>query len=302
MSRRKRHEEHEEHVNHERWLVTYADMITLLMVLFIVMFAMSQVDEKKFNALKEGLAAGFGTTDAIMTGSKSIQEQPGLAAVAPVALDKQYADKAQQVAIEQAAADAVQKHESLQTQANYERASQEVDRLQGVQGKLLEALKKHGLADDVVTSIDERGLSISLVSRHVTFEANVATLTVRGAQVVDTLAPVLKEIDDPLQIDGHTNQVPVKPKYFATDWDLSSARAITVLRRLNEVDGIPASRMHAAAYGHEKPLVDPSEPGSQEINKRVDIIIQSALPPESQALLGQVVKDRARDANGGTTP
>ena len=62
--RRKKHEEHEEHENHERWLVTYADMLTLLMVLFIVMFAMSQVDQKKYNALKSGLAEGFGQPTA----------------------------------------------------------------------------------------------------------------------------------------------------------------------------------------------------------------------------------------------
>ena len=77
--RRRKHEEHEEHENHERWLVTYADMVTLLMVLFIVMFAMSQVDERKYAQLKEGLAAGFGESDSILTGSESIQSQPGTA-------------------------------------------------------------------------------------------------------------------------------------------------------------------------------------------------------------------------------
>ena len=76
--RRPRREEHEEHENHERWLVTYADMVTLLMVLFIVMFAMSQVDQKKFNALKEGLAAGFGQSTSIHSGSNSILDQPGI--------------------------------------------------------------------------------------------------------------------------------------------------------------------------------------------------------------------------------
>ena len=82
--RRRRGEEHEEHENHERWLVTYADMVTLLMVLFIVMFSMSVVDEKKFNELKAGLAAGFGESTSVMTGSQSTMEQPGFSAVAPV--------------------------------------------------------------------------------------------------------------------------------------------------------------------------------------------------------------------------
>src|SRR3712207_6190710 len=82
--RRRRGEEHEEHENHERWLVTYADMVTLLMVLFIVMFSMSVVDQKKFNALKDGLAAGFGDSSSVMTGSESIMDQPGVSAVEPV--------------------------------------------------------------------------------------------------------------------------------------------------------------------------------------------------------------------------
>ena len=70
-TRRRRVEEPEEHENHERWLVTYADMVTLLMVLFIVLFAMSQVDQKKFNALKAGLAAGFGHfADSARAGAK----------------------------------------------------------------------------------------------------------------------------------------------------------------------------------------------------------------------------------------
>ena len=81
MTQAKRREEHEEHENHERWLVTYADMVTLLMVLFIVMFAMSVVDEKKFNALKEGLAAGFGDSTAILDGSDNLLEQAGVSDV-----------------------------------------------------------------------------------------------------------------------------------------------------------------------------------------------------------------------------
>ncbi len=85
--RRGRREEHEEHENHERWLVTYADMVTLLMVLFIVMFSMSVVDERKFNALKAGLAAGFGQSESVLTGSESILEQPGVSSIQPVRAD-----------------------------------------------------------------------------------------------------------------------------------------------------------------------------------------------------------------------
>ncbi|WP_110180328.1 OmpA/MotB family protein [Nocardioides solisilvae] len=292
----KRREPEEEHENHERWLVTYADMVTLLMVLFIVMFAMSQVDEKKFSALKEGLAAGFGQSALVMDGSESILDNPGSAAVKTVTTE-QYRDLTpeQQKAVDEAVSQTVAQQERLRTQRRYAEAQAEADRLAEVRRQLHRALRAKGLQDDVVTTIDNRGLVVSLVSRHVVFEANLADLTTRGRQVVDTLAPVLARIPDALQIDGHTNQVPVKPKYYQTDWDLSAARSITVLRHLSERRGIPGERLTASAFGHEKPLVDPDRPGSQQINKRVDIVVLSALPAETRELLEQAAREDEGD-------
>ncbi len=129
---------------------------------------------------------------------------------------------------------------------------------------------------------------ISLVSKHIVFEPNLATLTERGSRILDTLAPVLKGLTEPIEVDGHTNQVKVKPKFYPTDWDLSSARAITALRRLNEQDGLPASRLSATGFGHTKPLIDPATPGSQDINKRVDIIVLSQAPAETREKFNQV--------------
>ena len=299
-SRRKRHEEHEEHENHERWLVTYADMVTLLMVLFIVMFAMSQVDQKKFNALKSGLAAGFGQSTSIQDGSESILEQPGMAVAAPVAPNK-YTVEIKQVK-SSAESQAIADHEDLERRMKYADAEQEVDRLSEILGRLQTVLAKNNLTDDVQATIDNRGLVVSLVSKHVVFDANLASLTARGRLVVDTLAPVLREIPDPLQIDGHTNQVKVKPKYYPTDWELSSARAITVLRRLNEVSGVPTDRLTASAFGHTKPLIDPSKPNSQALNKRVDIVVLSDLPSETRALIKDVLKDRTTPATAQGGP
>jgi chemotaxis protein MotB len=289
MSRRKRHEEHEEHENHERWLVTYADMVTLLMVLFIVMFAMSQVDQKKFNALKDGLAAGFGQSTSIQDGSSSILDQPGEAANAPIAPNR-FAVDVKQVKTSQESK-AIAEHEDAEQQRKYADAKAEVDRLSDLLRRLQAALAKHHLTDDVQAAIDNRGLVLSLVSKHVVFDANLASLSARGQLLVDTIAPVLRDITDPLEIDGHTNQVKVKPKFYPTDWELSSARAVTVLRRLNEHDGVPAGRLTASAFGHTKPLIDPSKPGSQAINKRVDIVILSSLPSETRAMIADVLND-----------
>ncbi|WP_341923915.1 flagellar motor protein MotB [Nocardioides psychrotolerans] len=296
-ARRRRHEEPEEHENHERWLVTYADMVTLLMVLFIVLFAMSQVDQKKFNALKDGLAAGFGQSTSVLDGSSSILDQAGTSSMAPVAPSLNYQELTEvelastSNGVAAAMQDAVRRRQD---------AEAEVTRFEALQEKLLRALREKGLADDVRVSYDERGLVLSLVSRHVVFEADLATLSARGRDVVDTLATVLADVDDPLQVDGHTNQVKVKPKYFATDWDLSAARALTVLRRLDEVGGLPGSRLMLAAYGHEKPLMDPDLPGSQEVNKRVDVVVLSSLPPETRAMLDDVAATRTEPTGDGS--
>lgn len=289
MSAKKRgrgHEE-EEHENHERWLVTYADMVTLLMVLFIVMFAMSQVDEKKFNELKSGLAAGFGQPEAMLDGGSSILEQPGSAVAESITPQAQTAQMDPE--LRDQVTRAVAENARLAQQRKYADAEAEVNRLEQVLERLHRALRKYGLEEDVRTTIDDRGLVVSLVSRHVVFQPNVATLTARGELVIDTLAPVLADIPDKLQIDGHTNQVKVKPANYPTDWELSAARAVTVLRRLGERWDIPGGRLTASAFGHERPLLDPKEPGSQAVNKRVDIVILTALPSETRELIDQVV-------------
>jgi chemotaxis protein MotB len=290
MSRRKAVHHEEEHENHERWLVTYADMITLLMVLFIVMFAMSSVDQKKFNALKSGLAAGFGQSTSVLDGSESILEEPGTALAQPIDPNKITGNPDAQIIKSQMAEEA----HRLRNEAEYQDAAVEADRLLDIQKRLMAALKKEGLEDDVQTKLDGRGLTVSLVSRHVVFQANLATLTERGRRILDTLAPVLRDIPDRLQIEGHTNQASGKPKFYPSDWDLSSARAVTVLRYLNEVEAVPSVRLAAVGFGHIKPLVDPTKPGSQMLNKRVDIVVMSRLMEENHQLLDQVMYDRAK--------
>ncbi|HYF73590.1 MAG TPA: flagellar motor protein MotB [Nocardioides sp.] len=288
--RRKKHEEHEEHENHERWLVTYADMLTLLMVLFIVMFAMSQVDEAKYNALKSGLAVGFGGQASVMTGSNSVLDndlaQVGSEVVSSAAFQAMPAEQQQLVR------NAVDSEQKRRLQATYAEAEAEARRLEEVQARLLEALRRAGLEKDVQTVIDERGLVVSLVSRHVVFEPNIAELSRRGERVVGTLARVLVDVPNDLRIDGHTNQEPVKPRFFATDWDLSAARAVTVLRRLNELGGVPKKRLSLSAFGHERPLVDPATPGSQEVNKRVDIVVLPQTSVDATQLIDEVLNAR----------
>jgi chemotaxis protein MotB len=281
---RRRHEEHEEHGSHERWLITYADMITLLMVLFIVMFAISQVDQRRFEMLKDGMAAGFGETTSPFQGSEGTMAADGVKPLEPIAPD----------AASTRPQDTQARSSSARAQAaddEYAQAQKEVDNLERLRRRIEKALAAKGYLRDVSLKIDERGLSISLVSRHIVFRADEADLSPRGQKVLDVLAPVIRSLPNRLDVDGHTNQIKVKPKYYPTDWELSAARAVTVLRYLNERGDVPARRMTAVAYGHERPLRDPSLPGSAALNKRVDLVVVSAAPESTRKLFQTVLRD-----------
>ncbi|MDO9379140.1 MAG: flagellar motor protein MotB [Nocardioidaceae bacterium] len=282
MARKRRHEE-EEHVNHERWLISYADMITLLMVLFVVMFAISQVDQKKFDELKSGSSSGFGETSSPFQGSDAAMaaDSVKMAPVAPVLAPVGAEAKDEDIEVDEA--------EQKRAEARQAEAVAEVRRLSTVERRVRQALRRQGLEEDVRIAIDADGLTLSVVSQEVVFAADRAELTRRGARVVDALAPALAELPDQIEVAGHTNQVDVKPKYFPTDWELSAARATTVLRRMQERDGVPGERLTAVAHGAEMPLVDPDEPQAARLNKRVDITVLSSAPQETRALFSQVL-------------
>ncbi len=285
---RKRPHEEEEHANHERWLVSYADMMTLLMVLFIVMFAISQVDQRRFEMLKDGMAAGFGNSSSPFQGSEGTMSAEGIKPLDPVRPD------APTTAPERPAtrSSAERTADRSQDRADaYAAAEKEVASLEALRRRIEKALAAKGFLKDVALKIDERGLSISLVSRHIVFRANEADLSPRGSQVLDVLAPVIRTLSNQVDVDGHTNQIKVKPKYYPTDWELSAARAVTVLRYLNERGDVPARRMQAVAYGHERPLRDPALPGAAALNKRVDLIVVSAAPEATRKLFTTVLRD-----------
>jgi chemotaxis protein MotB len=290
MSRRKKHEEHEEHSNHERWLVSYADMMTLLMVLFIVLFAISQVDQKKFNELREGMAAGFGQQPSPFQGDRSVLAEAGVEPMAPIAPGPVTTETEQTAAERQDARSDAARDAADDRERDLAEAIREVNKLDALRRKVDAALRKHGLANDVSMRIDERGLRISLVSRHIVFAPNVADLSPRGVRVLDVIAPVLQDLPNQIEVAGHTNQIKVKPKFYPSDWELSAARAVTVLRHLKENGGVPGEHMMAAAYGHEQPLIDPSKPHSQELNKRVDILVLSTARDEVRALFDEALR------------
>lgn len=280
--RRKRHEEeHEEHVNHERWLVTYADMLTLLMVLFIVLFAISMVDQKKFMELATGLSSGFGQPVSITNGATSVL--PEAVAAKPVvdAAPVMSVDAVPMIAQEMAHGTGT----SPQTAAADAASARDSQDLSDASADITAALEKAGLEDKAVITRDARGLTVSLVVDDLVFPGDSAQLLPAGQRLLHIVGPTLVATKHDIVIEGHTNQVAARPVNYPSEWELSSARASSVVRYLIADAGLPPASVSVTGYADTRPLVPPSDPRSVTLNRRVDIVVLSSLTAEQQALL-----------------
>jgi chemotaxis protein MotB len=279
--RAKKHEE-EEHENHERWLVSYADMVTLLMCLFIVLFAMSQVDQAKFAALSAGLSASFGAPINAMPGTTpegSVLD--ALPSAVDIAAGIAPGDKAEQSEVDAAAAQAA----AERAQRVAAEASAAYDELAAARDEIDAALKAAGFDGAARYEIDERGLVVHIVADAVLFDAEEAVLRPEGRQILDAVAPSLIELPNVLRIEGHANHLPVTAGGpWPSNWELSGYRASTVLRHLGG-DGVPEPRMSATGYSSTRPLVPETDRNALTVNRRVDIVVLSTASAEANALL-----------------
>ena len=275
----------EEHENHERWLVSYADMVTLLFCLFVVMFAISAIDEKKFDELSNGLTAGFGAPLSIVSTADGVMDESGVMPI-PVdlkpALDPSRPDSP----------DAIEADTEKQEKVSAE-AEAEAENLRALKDALDAALASAGLQDSVRYQLNERGLIVSIITDKVLFPADRADLSDRGREVLDTMAPVLNAIPNYLAIEGHTNQAPSRPKFYASEWELSSARAVTVLRRLTDANGMAPGRLSATGYGQTRPLWPIDDAFGRDVNKRVEVVILSLASAEARGELAEIAPDIA---------
>src|SRR5690349_12136843 len=291
-ARRKKggHEEHEEHVNHERWLVSYADMLTLLFVLFVVLYSMSDVNMKKFAQLAQGLSAGFGAQSAAFSGQVSTLDGAGQASEI-VRIDPGAnpgdgkSGTSNMTEREQAAvAAAVKAEDRAKASKNAQAAAKEAENLKKVENKLSDALSKAKLLNAVQFTIDRRGLVVTIVTNEVVFAGNRADLQSGGKKILDALAPTLAKLPNNIEVDGNTNQLKAATTFYPSGWELSAARASTTVRYLVG-HGLAKSRMSAVGFSDTHPLIDPSDPRSITMNRRVDVVVLTTLTADQAALL-----------------
>ncbi len=261
--RRRHDEEHEEHVNHEAWVIPYADMLTLLMGLFLVLWAIGNEDLEKMRqfsssfASQVGISSPFTGGDGILEGSGSTKVTTTTVAPAPV-------DEAAQAALRREEAS---RHAAVA-------ASRELDRAEDV---IREHAEVQGVRDALSFRREQRGLVVSIVADDVLFAPGSAQVQVDGSRALDAVAAALRSIDNQIAIEGHSDDRPISNSRFPSNWELSTARAGAVLRYLVDHHGLPPSRMTAAGYAEQRPIGSNATVEGRAQNRRVDVAVLSGV-------------------------
>jgi chemotaxis protein MotB len=238
MSKKK----HPEHVNHERWLISYADFITLLFAFFVVLFASSQSDKKKQSQLAAAMQNAFTPAAVFEPHSKqpALTEDAGAASVLPVA---------------------------PQAPAPVQRTTPELKKLLAEEAKSgglpPGSLTMHTTKEGVVISLQEAGF----------FASGAAEVRAGALPVLAKLAATLSA--GPMRVEGHTDTVPIHTLQYTTNWELSSARATTIARFLLEHSPVKPTEMAATGYAEFHPVASNATEEGRAKNRRVDIILLS---------------------------
>lgn len=254
MSRHKKHE----HVNHERWLVSYADFITLLFAFFVVLYATSQTDQKKMREAEFSIRAAFQTMGIFPVSSKD----PNLGAIAGAA--------ASAVAPPDVSSSGDMDHAT-------EKNMVDLKRMQHKMEMLLAPQITHGT---VAVRIGREGLVISLMEAGF-FESASATPKPACLATLNSIGSALASTGYSLRIEGHTDDVPIHNDQFASNWELSTARATVLTRMFIEQDHIAPDRLSASGYAEYHPVASNQTEQGRSRNRRVDIIVLPNHPSQS---------------------
>lgn len=254
MARRRREEEHE---NHERWLVSYADFITLLFAFFVVMYAISSVNEGKYKVLSNSLSNAFTNTTAQSGGQPiaAIQGAPPIPS-RPIAKPDKLPElkKAEEKKVEQR------------------------KKMKNIASEIMDALQPLVAQGKVRLLETSRGVTIE-INDSILFQPGQAKLQAASINAMLAIAHVLAVSDFPITIEGHTDNIPIATPQFPSNWELSAMRATTVLRLFND-GGVGAERLTAIGYGETRPVETNTTVEGRARNRRVSILIDSNRPEE----------------------
>ncbi|MDX2507500.1 MAG: flagellar motor protein MotD [Gammaproteobacteria bacterium] len=247
MSRRKKKQE--EHINLERWLVSYADFITLLFAFFVVMYAISSVNEGKYRVLSDTLNEVFQARPTAPTPiefDNALLDQPSMSED-PDFIDLPVPENDNNLT----------PPENPELETLSEEISQAVQPL--IDNELINIKKTdHWLEIDIKSSI--------------LFGSGDAKLSEDAEDVLSSIATLLKDYPNDVQVEGFTDNVPINTAHFPSNWELSSSRAASVVH-LFEEEGVDPRRMQAIGYGEHRPIEDNASASGQNANRRVNLVI-----------------------------
>jgi chemotaxis protein MotB len=271
------------HEDGERWLLTYADMITLLLALFVVLYAISSVNVSKFKTLQDSLRDAFNGN--VVNGGSSIMET-GRSATreTPDAVIPNITPPTPQIASPRSRA-----------QAAALAARREQQEFQRIKQQIEQYARAHGLGNQVEAVIARRGLVVRLLTDRVLFDSGQAALKAQGMPLLGHVGNLLN-IDKihPILVEGHTDDVPINTAQFRSNWELSTARATEVVRYLIG-RGVPDRRFGASGYADLHPIGPNATDQGRARNRRVEVVLQRLHAPPS-------TPPTAADTEEGLTP
>lgn len=274
--RRRRHTDGAGHENEERWLLTYADMITLLLALFVVLFAISSVNVSKVKLLEQSLRDAF--NGRVTNGGQAILQTSNSVAVRTL-------DSAPRI---DPSPPTLGTPDGVAAQAALA-ARREQDELQQLKRQLDAFAAAHGFKAQVDTVVTQRGLVVRLLTDNVLFDSGLADIKARGLPLLGEVATLLG-VDrvHPIVVEGHTDDVPIATSQFASNWELSTARASAVVRWLIG-RGLTARRFSAAGYADLRPLASNGTAAGRARNRRVEVVLQRLHPLPAQAQVSPAI-------------
>jgi chemotaxis protein MotB len=271
-----------EEPNELRWLTTYADVVTLLMAFFVMLYAISQVDQTKFQLFVSGLADPFdnpAVADGLLTegtgfvgaadqghGESDVESfgAPALLDGLPSIADLDEEDDPGERPDEFTDPDpgAGEGEENVVT----------AEQLVEVRDAIQVALDDAGLAGNVDFEITARGLVIAIATDHVLFASGSAEFGADGDAIVAAIAPTLATFDNQILVEGHTDTVPLD-RFGYDNWNLSTDRALAVLKALASSEGIEPPRLVATGYGEYHPRASNETDEGKQANRRVELVV-----------------------------
>jgi len=267
MARKKKHEEHQ---NHEAWAIPYGDLVTLLLALFVVMYAMSSVNEGKYRILSDSLVAAFRgspkTLEPVNIGQdkKGKDKDSAMQGVKPTALMK--LRDAPQIA-------GIGEHEAQQEEQKpkSEDQSQLSNALIRMERDVEEALQS--LIDKKLVVVRREQLWLEVEIRtDILFGSGASKVSRSAEPVLDQLAGILKPFANPVRVEGHTDNRPIKSSEFPSNWELSAARAASVVHLFTKA-GMDPQRLEIIGLGEFRPIADNATQEGRNSNRRVRIVI-----------------------------